>query len=612
MKRVLAIVLALATAAPAAWAQEDEEEEDSGDDEGGDEEGEDEEGGEEEEEEAEPAASDEEEEDVTDEALPPKQNLTGHDMGTNKRTNEFERDRFFVDKVDTEKTEDGTLIQGSIASSSFLYAERGGAYSDPVPADMLPAPLGDNVGPTRLFTELRLQTDFRHIKASRWDARIDTRARFVTTPENVSTITPTNQIQSGLNGTNELELRELWLIRSGKRSDVFIGRQFVPDLGGVKFDGLRIDYAKSAKLTFIGFGGLYPVRGSRSLTTDYPQLKTADGAAAGRFVGTAGFGGAYRTINTYGAIGGVTMIPLSRKETARLYLTSQGYLRSGSKLDFYHFALVDVLGSAATESTANIQFTNLSAGLNFKPNPRLRMTASAHRVDTETLNVQAGVFLDPLDTSGTGNQIVQNDAYIIRIATDTVRGGVSAALGKQQRFEVSTAFTLRRRPALQLRSPDGQLRADLPAAQSVEVWGSFVDRRSIKSTRIGVDGGQTFKVGDLSYQRSEIFNVRMFVNRLIQEGRGEWEGEVSYSQIKDSVLGTMLGCAMIPLRVDDCYGTSNNTVISAGGQLFYRIKQDWFGIGTLHLMRISNLRSDQVPDPTVTAITGFIRIAKRF
>jgi hypothetical protein len=53
-------------------------------------------------------------------------------------------------------------------------------------------------------------------------------------------------------------------------------------------------------------------------------------------------------------------------------------------------------------------------------------------------------------------------------------------------------------------------------------------------------------------------------------------------------------------------------VISIGGQLFYRIKTDWFGIGTLHGMRITNKRSDQLVDPTVTGITGFLRIAKRF
>ena len=65
-------------------------------------------------------------------------------------------------------------------------------------------------------------------------------------------------------------------------------------------------------------------------------------------------------------------------------------------------------------------------------------------------------------------------------------------------------------------------------------------------------------------------------------------------------------------NVPNCYGTSNNKLYSAGGQLTYRLKDDWLGIATLHLLRIGNTRSDGVVDPTVTGITGFVRIAKRF
>ncbi|HEY5944998.1 MAG TPA: hypothetical protein VIV40_05875 [Kofleriaceae bacterium] len=598
MKRALAVALVLVAVVPPALAkQKDEaEEEDSGDEE---------EGSDEADEDAAPkdkakeAVKEEDAEDDTDAGLRPKQDLSGHDLGTNKRDNEFERDRFFVDKVDTEKTEDATLIQGSIASSTFLYKESAGAYPNLM--------VGDAQGPTRLFTEMRLQTDFRHIKASRWEARVDARARVVPQPANNSSITPENNIQSGLTGDNEYELRELWLVRAGKRSDFFLGRQFVPDMGGVKLDGIRIDYAKSAKLTFIGFGGLYPVRGSRSLTTDYKPLEDEGGQAAGRFVTTGGFGGAYRTINAYGALGGVAMYPLS-KETPRFYVTSTGYLRSGSKLDLYHFALVDLLGTAASRSSTKFQITNLSAGANFKPNPRLRLTGNFNRVDTETLNVQAGAFLGDVDRTTTGNTVVQNEAFIARLATNSVRGGVSAGLGKQQRFEISTAVSFRYRPEFDLKLPDGTVAATAKAAKSVEVWGGVVDRHFIKNTRIGIDGSQTFSVGDVAYQRSVLFLGRLFVNREIGGGRGEWEAEGSYSKVKDTTGAMTLACT----SPADCYGSSNNTVISLGGQLFYRIKTDWFGIGTLHVMQISNKRSDQLVDPKVLGITGFVRIAKRF
>jgi hypothetical protein len=255
-----------------------------------------------------------------------------------------------------------------------------------------------------------------------------------------------------------------------------------------------------------------------------------------------------------------------------------------------------------------VQLTNVSAGANFKPNQRLRLTASVNRVDTETLNVQAGAFLDTLDTTMTGNKIVQNDAYIIRLATNAARVGVSAGLGPLQRFEISTALSYRQRPALTLTSPDGTVAAMLPAATSAEVWGGITDRQSIRNTRIGIDASQSFNVGDVAYQRSEVFMGRVFVKRDIADGRGEWEAETSYSKVKDSTIGQNLTCTML----SDCFGTSNNNVISAGGQVFYRLKADWFGIGTAHLMRISNKRSDGVVDPTITGLTAFIRIAKRF
>jgi hypothetical protein len=608
---VLAALFALAVpAASPAWADDDEDEEDEGDDDDDEDRG----GGSK----AAPAAKGKSAAPDDDDGdggpvLRRKQNLTGHDLGTTKRINEFERDRFFVDKVDTEETEDGTLVQGSLSTSTFVYKEAGGKYDQGLN-------LGENAGPARLFAEMRLQTDFRHIKGSRWDARIDARARMVNTPANdinrmpgltnpdgsPLTPTPTNNIQSGLFGKNEYELREMWMIRSGDQSDVYIGRQFATDLGAVKFDGVRVDYAKTENLTIIGFGGLFPLRGSRSLTTDYIELRDEnDGSSAGRFVLTGGGGGAYRTHNAYGAVGLVTMYPL-KKEPPRIFAAANGYYRYGSKLDIYHFGIIDFIGPNG------FAFTNLSAGVNGKPNARLRLTASVHRVDTETLDVQAGAFLSGIDRTPGGNQVIQNEAFIVRLATNQARAGVSAGLGKNQRFELSTALSFRQRPEFTLTSPDPMMPvvARIPAAQSAEVWGSLVDRTSFRDTRIALEASRTFRVGQLAFQRSEMLLVRAYASRMLAEGRGEWEAEVSYSSVKDSVLDPMggLGCT----TVADCYGTSNNTLMSAGGQLFYRLRRDWFGIGTLHLLRITNRRSDGLVDPVVYGITGWLRVAKRF
>jgi len=551
-----------------------------------------------------------------------KQDLNGHDLGTGKKDNVFERDRFFVDKVDSDRTAQGTLVQGSLTSTSFGYHESGGTLAPP--AGSMAGAVGSvpsASGFSRLFTDLRLQTDFRHIATSRWDARADVRGRVVndpgsTTGSGLAPSTPTTS-QSGFLGKNELEIKELWLVRNGARSDVFFGRQFVPDLGGVKIDGLRIDYASSAKFTLLGFGGLYPIRGSRSIDTDYQPLKSspaADGSRsdAGRFTGAGGFGAAYRTLDAYGSFGGVVLAPLS-SESPRIFGTSSGYWRYGTKLDFYHFVVLDLLGSNAV----NAGLTNLSAGVNYKPDQRLRGTLSFNRVDTETLNVQAQAFLLNPDPNA---NVVQNEAYIQRIATNEGRASLSAGLGELQRFEITAATAYRYRGAVTLSAP-AQLDAagksvmsntfPLPAAQSVEVYGSITDRRSIKDLRLGVDASRIFGVGSSTYQRTSSTTLRASAAHELASGRGEWEAEVAYNSTKDDSAGKV--CA--PSDLLTCSGAAQSSILSLGGNLYYRFNRDWFAMASVFLNRTEITHVDMmssVVDPAVIGLTGFLRIAYRF
>jgi hypothetical protein len=538
-----------------------------------------------------------------------KQDLNGHDLGTNKKENVFERDRFFVDKTDTSKTEKGTLVQGSLTSTTFGYHESGGTIA-PVATG---TPSASQY--SRVFTDLRLQTDFRHLAASRWDARVDVRGRLVTDPGVVTggyTPVTNSTVQSGLLGQNELDLKELWLVRNGARSDVFFGRQFVADLGGVKIDGLRIDYASSSRFTLLGFGGLYPIRGSRSITTDYQPLQSnpaPDGtrSSAGRFTAAGGFGAAYRTPEAYGSFGGVVLAPLS-SESPRIFGTSTGYWRYTSQLDFYHFAVLDVLGSNAV----NVGLTNLSLGVNYKPDPRLRGTLSFNRVDTETLNVQAQAFLSNPDAKFNA---IQNEAYLQRIATNEGRGSLSAGLGELQRFEITAALAYRYRGEVVLTAPPqmagGPLATTtLPAAQSVELYGAVTDRRSIAGLRLGVDASRIFGVGSATYQRTSSLSLRASASRELAEGRGEWEAELAYSSSKDDTTGMTCGGDL-----NTCFGAAQSSIVSIGGNLFYRFNRDWFGMASLFLNHTSITHVDMagsVEDPAVTGITGFLRIAYRF
>jgi hypothetical protein len=539
-----------------------------------------------------------------------KQDLNGHDLGTAKKDNQFEHDRFFVDKVDSDKTAKATLIQGSLTSTTFGYYESGGTIAPAVAG----VPSASQF--SREYTDLRLQTDFRHIGTSRWDARVDVRGRLVNTPDPVTVtadgFTPgsATNVQSGFLGQNELEIKELWLVRNGVRSDVFFGRQFIPDLGGVKIDGLRVDYASSSKFTLLGFGGLYPVRGSRSITTDYQPLKSVSTDStlqdAGRFTGAGGFGAAYRTLDAYGSFGGVVLAPL-QAESPRVFGTSSGYWRYGTKLDFYHFAVLDLLGSNAV----NAGLTNLSAGVNYKPDQRLRGTLSLNRVDTETLNVQAQAFLSSPDPKFNA---VQNEAYLQRIATNEGRASLSAGLGELQRVEVTAALAYRYRGDVTLSAPPQMTGAPatttLPAAQSVEVYGAITDRRSIKDLRLGVDGSRIFGVGSATYQRTSSLSLRASAARELAEGRGEWEAEVAYSSTKDDSAGTMCGTALAT-----CFGAASSTILSVGGNVYYRFNRDWFAMVSAFLNRTEIVHADMAgstSDPAVLGLTGFLRIAYRF
>ena len=115
------------------------------------------------------------------------------------------------------------------------------------------------------------------------------------------------------------------------------------------------------------------------------------------------------------------------------------------------------------------------------------------------------------------------------------------------------------------------------------------------------------RVGNVAFQRSEVLAARAFAARELKSGRGEWEAEVGYSTTKDTAGGT----TCTTMTVQQCFGTSNGSILSIGGNLYYRIKRDWFALGNLFLNRQS-IKTLAGTDPPVTGVTGFARIAYRF
>jgi hypothetical protein len=603
----IAVGLAVAVAAAPAWAQRDDEDEDEDEDiEERDVDAADEDGGDEDDgggmraNKRDAKRDDEDFEEISHETD------HGRPGGGGGDANAFEQSRFYIDKLDSAKTAEGTLFQGSLTSSSFYYREGGGVL-----AGAAATGVRSNSEFARAFTDLRAQLDALHVAGGRWDFRVDARGRAIGDPDQNTTsgvgLEFPTRVQGGTYGRNELELREMWLVRGGERTDLFFGRQFIADLGAIKIDGLRFDYARSNTLTILGFAGAYPMRGSRTIGTDYLVGRDEDGNKVGRVIPLAfGGGGAYRTENMYGSFGGVAILPF-KGETPRVYATSSGYWRKGTRIDLYHFAIVDLYGEAADP----IALTNISAGVNFKPAARMRLTGSFHRVDTETLNVTAQAFLNQDELTN----VVRSDIEVQRIASDQVRGGLSVSLGGQQQIEVSTALAIRRRPAIPLYDGiNNDPVQTLPSSRSVEVWFGAV-HRNLKGYRVGVDGSRIFGAGGGGiYARSASFGGRLYASKEFRGGRGEWELDLGYTTSKDDNVGT--ACPpMGNLNVETCYGSSKIGLVELGGTMYYRIKKDIFGVAMVNIGRYSLQTATMagvLTDPNVLSTSGYLRIGYRF
>ena len=517
-----------------------------------------------------------------------------------------EPDRFFDDKPEDDR--DATLWQGALTSSSFYYTESG-VDGTPYLAGV-DAP--ENGSPfSRMWTELRAQVDGRHLKGGRWDLRLDARARVVPNPYTQVPNADPARPQSGTFGEGEYELRELYLVRGGRRTDLFFGRQVVADLGAIKIDGLRLDYAKNRRWTYLGFLGLYPVRGSRSVTTDYPHGIDEMNQPTGRVLPVAGgFGGAYRTQNSYGALGAVAIVPTSRDgglggtgtyERPRLYVTANGYWRRSPALDVWHYLIVDLYGSAGTTPT------NASGGLQYKPSPRLRMQVWLNHLNTEALNVQVR---DQLENEAILNGVVVNNVKVQRVGTTSARAQVSALIGKGRRFELTAALQGRQRPEVVLEA--GTTDVTLPAARSLDLVVAAVDRGFFGGLRVEASLFRGIGLGDASYARSTAQIVRLGASREWKGGRANLMGDLSWVTTADD-NATM---ACLPGDVTSCYGSANSTALQANAIGYYRLKADWFvtgslGVGTQKLI-VTNVGGGGTSQATTILAQAFARIGYRF
>jgi hypothetical protein len=528
-------------------------------------------------------------------------------------------ERFFFVTEEAEDERDTTAYDGSLTSTTFYYREQG---------DQAAPLMMDGTGPLiaspvdRLFTDLRAQLNARHIGGSKVDFHFDGRGRLSETKAE----TPSNPLdmhelpevsgQSGTFGDNEVELREVYFRRQGSEFDVTVGRQFILELAATKIDGLQVGRKASKEWRYLGFAGFYPSRISRDIREDYPVGDNNGDPLVyerKRIMPIAGgLGAAYRFERAYGAFGGVGIFPLANDyqtgtlEKPRVFGTANGYWRQSSTVDIYHYLVLDATGAAGAG------LTNLTVGLNWQPAPTMRTYAQVTRIDTDTLNVVAQTKLEDPDPANPATP-VQNNVEVARIAQDNARVGISVAL--QNRFEVSTSGTLRRRPEFSVEAGEPNVDSDdlvFPAAQGADITFSAVDRRSVKDLRLGLSATRSFSVGNVNLYRTRSWVARLEGSKEVAKGKGEVEGSFTYVQSNDDNRGA----ACTPGDPATCYGAAEVQSFTLGGLAHYRFKPDWFVIGSAavgrQLMSAADSTGVLQVQPALLTLNLLLRLAYRF
>jgi hypothetical protein len=514
---------------------------------------------------------------------------------------------------DANASENDTAFFGSITSSSLFYTESG-------TPTVLGAGRTNNASPeSRVFTDLRLKLQADHISGGELDFKSDIRGRYqLDRCEPRANGLPCLPTQSGTAGGTEVDAREFYLRYRGPTYNIVAGRQFMPEVAAIKFDGIRYQQTTDPKMQYFGFAGLYPSRGSRNLSDDYPTVLSdpANPAspAARLLPAVAGVGATYSRGRLYGSIGAAGILPRGKEritanpatslvERNRILLSSNGYWSQSDKTDIYHYVVVDVAG------TAGAGISNVSLGVNHRPTTAINLFAQANRVDTETLNVHAQNALEPVNAEVASAADLGNNWYVHRVAQESIRGGVSSAFS-QNRYQLTASGNLRRRPEIALRR-NGDMNDErvLPLAQALDVTINLVDRKSFERFRIGASVTRSAGFGGENLDRSESLSGVINATRPLLKGKGEMELNLNYMQAKDEIAPAMCPTSI----VDDlfCYGTTENTTFGAGGMVFYRPDKNWYAMGMLSAARMT-LTTELSDTEPVLLLTAFARLGYRF
>ena len=80
--------------------------------------------------------------------------------------------------------------------------------------------------------------------------------------------------------------------------------------------------------------------------------------------------------------------------------------------------------------------------------------------------------------------------------------------------------------------------------------------------------------------------------------------------------GACTGVDVLANPITSCFGRTTGTLLSLGGQVYYRLNRDWFGVFNAYLTHTDLKFNDPtIKSPLLSGIlglSGFVRIAYRF
>ncbi|MBL9019998.1 MAG: hypothetical protein JNL83_37785 [Myxococcales bacterium] len=474
--------------------------------------------------------------------------------------------------------------------SSFLYRESGA--DAPALVDQ-GAPV-ENASPVRrYFGDLRIELSGEGLS-------LDARVRQTTS----------RRFQSGAGAGGEYDVRTASFQLGGERRALVLGRQYLDGLGGSKLDGLAFRQRLGRPLTATVFAGAFPVPGSRSLDTDYPELRMEDGTEGRRLIPiAAGLGLGVTTGGYHGDLGAAAVyVPqeapmATAEERSRVIVAATGFYRAGTRAELHHFVLADIAGgSGAALSNGNV-------GATLHVTADVQLTGSVHHTSTDVLQIAARNALEDPDPSAIG--IVQNNIAVLRVARDAARAGASVAMARR-RFELSLSGGLHRRPEVAVELADGTGAVAFPEQRTADATLSLLDRRSLGGTRLAVSGTltQPLRAGAPGLARGTA--LRASASRGFAQDRAQVEVDAMAGRFR--TIGERGACtdSLDPLA---CYSASTTTLAQAGVLVTWRASREWLLLADVHLgyrTTDSTTLAGALAWPAVHTLSGYVRAQWRF